>query len=152
MEKEVFENKLHVIMERSAKEPERMNASLGLRLLSCSTEGMGSTEFEYLPKTGHENPYGGIHGGIVAALFDTCMGISIAARTGYFVTTTDLSVSYLRALIGGRYRIRVDFTHLGKRLASVNAKIFDTEKNELCATCMGTFMLLDTDIEVAVRV
>lgn len=152
MTKEEFEQAIHTVIKRSSQEPDRMNASLELELLSCSTEGMGKAEFGYLSKTKYLNPYGGIHGGIVAALLDTCMGISIAARTGHFVTTTDLSVSYLRALMGSHYRIEIEFTHLGNRLASVLGKIFDTDKDELCATGMGTFMLLDIGTDAAVRV
>ena len=140
-----FEEALHMVMKRSTKEPERMNASLKLHLLSCSVEGAGSVEFRYETQTLHLNPYGGLHGGIVCALIDTCMGGAIAARTGHRVITTDLSVSYLRALKGDSFRIRIEFTHLGGRMSSVIGKIFHGETGELCATGMGTFMLLPAD-------
>lgn len=142
-----FEDALKMVMKRSTKDPERMNASLKLQLLESSAdgkEGFGEAIFGYTVNTLHLNPYGGIHGGIVAALLDTCMGTAIAARTGHFVITTDLSVSFLRALTDSHFRIHVAFTHLGRRMASVTGKIVNADNDEICATGMGTFMLLDT--------
>lgn len=147
MTDETFEQQLKLVMERSTKEPERMNASLKLSLLESSAdgkEGLGEAVFGYTVNPAHLNPYGGIHGGIVAALLDTCMGTAIAARTDHFVITTDLSISYVKALTGSRYTIHVAFTHLGRRLASVTGKIVNVDTNDICATGMGTFMLLDT--------
>lgn len=150
-----FEEALHLVIKRSTSQPERMNASLKLQLLDSSADGMegfGEAVFGYTVNPLHLNPYGGIHGGIVAALLDTCMGTAVAARTGHFVITTDLSVSYLRALTDSHFRIHVAFTHLGRRLASVTGKIVNADTDDICATGMGTFMLLENDGDAGIQV
>lgn len=156
MTDEEFEEKLKMVIERSTRHPDRMNASLKLQLLESSADGMeglGEAVFGYTVNTAHLNPYGGIHGGIVAALLDTCMGTAIAARTDHFVITTDLSVSFLRALTDSHFRIYIAFTHLGRRMASVTGKIVNADRDdEICATGMGTFMLLNTEGESGVQV
>jgi uncharacterized protein (TIGR00369 family) len=139
-----FTDALHMVMKRSTKEKDRMNASLRLTLVSCKTGEQEEAVFRYETQTLHLNPYGGLHGGIVCALIDTCMGTAVAARTDHKVITTDLSVSYLRALKGSAFRIQIEFTHLGHHMSSVIGRIYNEDDNELSATGMGTFMLLNT--------
>ena len=106
-------------------------------------------EFLYETKEGHLNPYDGVHGGIAASLVDTCAGIGAVALCNKYVTTTDLSVSYLRALNGDRFRIRVEYTHVGGRMISATAWIINEGSGELCVTGMVSYMVLNKQTGLA---
>lgn len=56
--------------------------------------------FQGTPDRRHYNPLGSVHGGYAASLLDSCMGCAIHTRlqAGQGYTTTDLRISYLRAL------------------------------------------------------
>ncbi len=142
-----FEDMMKLVIDRSCTEKGRMNESLGLELVSCDTsDGVYRTVFAYNSKEIHLNPHGGLHGGIVSALLDTCMGIAAAAVSGHKVVTTDLSVSFLKALKGKRFLIDVEITHPGRHLHSARGKIIDADTNVLCSTGQATFVLLEANV------
>lgn len=142
MTTETFREYLDRLMVFTRSAPERMNARLGLEVLDCSAGDAPSVRFLYCSREEFTNPYGGVHGGIVCTLADTCAGFGLVALTDQLVTTTDISVSFLRALTGKRYEITVDYTHMGQRLCSGNIRIADADTGELCATAMATYMIL----------
>ena len=121
-------------------QPERLNAILDLKLLDGSREEMWA-EYEYETKDWCRNPYGGVHGGIIASIIDTGMGFTCATYSNKFVSTTDLSVSYLKPMMGTKFIIHVDLTQAGSRMIRCIAKVFDAESGMLCATGMGSFIL-----------
>ena len=83
-----------------------------------------------------------MHGGIVTAVADTATGIALVGLRMKAVVTVDITVSFLRSLEGKSYRVLVEFTHIGAKLASANVKIYDMGSDDLCATVMTTFMVL----------
>lgn len=141
MTTEEFRENLERIMERNRRQPERMNAQLELELLDCSAEKPYSARYLYRPKELFTNPYGGVHGGVVATLADTCSGCMMVALTMKAVSTTDMSVSFLRELKADAFDICVECTHAGRKLASAFVKICDHETGELCATSLTTFII-----------
>ena len=143
MTTEEFKNRIEAIFQRNAQQPDRLNAQLGLTLEEGGMDPQPWAVFGYMMKEEHLNPYDGLHGGIVASLIDTCAGIGAVGLCNKYVTTTDLSVSYLRALTGDRFYIRVDFTHVGGRMISAMCKVINLETDELCATGMVSYMVLD---------
>ena len=145
MTNEEFKDAITGIIRLNTLQPERLNTQLGLVLADCGMEPAPWIEYLYEAKEGHLNPYAGVHGGIVSSLTDTCGGYGSVALCGKFVTTTDLSVSFLRGLFGRRFRIRMDYTHVGGRMISVIGKVFDEDSGELCATSMASYMLLDKE-------
>ena len=77
----------------------------------------------------HGNYFGGAHGGLIATLVDTvCFFPRPLLPSGLLVTTASLNVSYVRpALMGDRLTARSELLHLGKRTASVTARVVDGE-------------------------
>ena len=142
MTKQEFEGYLKETLGFAALQPERFNAALGVRYMDCGVEPAPFADFLYQAKEEHRNPYGGIHGGIISSLVDYCTGTGAVAVTRHFVTTVDLSVSYLRALNGENFRIRVEYTHVGGRMISALARVIDLDSGELCATSQLNFMQL----------
>lgn len=121
-------------------QPQRLNALLDLQLVDCSRQEMWS-EHEFEAGEWCRNPYGGVHGGIIASIIDTGMGMTCAAFSNKYVSTTDLSVSYLKPMMGTKYIVRVELTQAGSRMIRCLAKVSDAETGMLCATGMGSFIL-----------
>jgi len=138
-----FAAEMEKIIDNSTLQPERLNAKLDLKLKDCSKEEKFA-EFIFDVKEWCLNPYGGVHGGVISAAFDTAMGMGAVGMTKSFVTTTDLSVSFLRAMNGPKYLFRVDFTQVGKRLVRCAGKAIDTQTGEVAAMAMASFMVIDS--------
>lgn len=142
MSEEEFRQNIYDKLAFNKKQPERMNARLGLELLDCSFADKW-IELGFDVKEWAKNPYGGVHGGVICTIFDTGMGTGAVALSGKFVTTTDLSVSYLKPMNADRYIVHVDYTHVGRSMIRCTAKALDAYTGALCATGMASFMLLE---------
>ena len=70
-------------------------------------EALPKASFIYHKKDNHLNNYDALHGGIIASIFDVAMGIGCAALSNSMVTTTDMSMSFLRPARGDNFRIIV---------------------------------------------
>ncbi len=122
------------------QQPQRLNALLDLKMLDGSRDEMWA-EYAFEADEWCRNPYGGVHGGIIASIIDTGMGMTCAAYSNKYVSTTDLSVSYLKPMMGTKFIVRVDLTQAGSRMIRCLAKVTDAESGVLCATGMGSFIL-----------
>ncbi len=73
----------------------------------------------------HRNYLGGAHGGLIATLIDTvCFFPRPLLPSGLAVTTTQLTVSYLRpAQVGDHLVSRCELVHLGRRTASLTVRV-----------------------------
>lgn len=97
------------------------------------------------PTPDHYNPLGTVHGGYVATMLDSAIGLavhtSLPAGAGY--STTDLKISYLRALTAksGPLRGEGSLLHAGRRVAFGEAKLFDVE-GRLCAHATATCLIV----------
>ena len=138
-----FAVEMEEIIDNSSKQPDRLNAKLNLKLKDCSKEE-AYAEFIFDVQEWCRNPYGGVHGGIISAVFDTTMGMGGVGMTKRFVTTTDFSVSFLRPMNGEQYIFRIDYTKIGKTLIRCTGKAIDTATGEVAATAMASFMSLET--------
>ncbi|SNR86072.1 PaaI family thioesterase [Pseudomonas segetis] len=87
--------------------------------------------FQGSPDTRHYNPLGIVHGGYAATLLDSCMGCAIHTRLqrGQGYTTTDLRISYIRALTDkvGPVRAEGRIVHLGRTTAIAEGRIYDVD-------------------------
>ena len=135
-----FAKDFEAVLNYSLKQPERLNARLNLQLLDCSREELW-VEYEFEAGEWCRNPYGGVHGGIIASIIDSGMGFASAAYSNKYVSTTDLSVSYLKPMMNSRYRVHVEMTQTGSRMIRCMAKVLDAETGMICATGMGSFIL-----------
>lgn len=123
------------------KEPHRLNNMIGLTLLNCSRKDQ-FTEFEFVPDDWCRNGYEGVHGGVISSVFDTGMGLTSEVYTQKFVSTSSLQISFLRAMLGSRFRLKVRLTHVGRRVVNLYGEISDMKDEKICANCLGTFMIL----------
>lgn len=153
MNTEQYRKNIGIIMDMNKAQPERALAQLDLKLADCSVtkEGPGEkdfryhAEFIYEPKEAHLNPYGGVHGGYIGIVFDTALGMASASVCEKHITTTDMSVSYLRALWGNRFRVVCDYDHMGAHMIHGSGKMIDEKTGKVCATCLISYMILDIE-------
>jgi uncharacterized protein (TIGR00369 family) len=83
------------------------------------------------------NPIGSVHGGIAAALLDSCMGCAVhtTLEAGVGYTTTDLQVRYIRPLIVSTGRVLAEgrVVHAGRRTATAEGRLFVESDHNLIA-------------------
>jgi uncharacterized protein (TIGR00369 family) len=98
---------------------------------------VGRVVFEGEPKQFVYNPIGSVHGGYAAALLDTVLGCSIQStlEAGQGYTTVELKVNYVRAMTDktGFVRAEGKIVHVGKSLATAEAKLFGRDDGKLYA-------------------
>ncbi len=145
-----FINNIQKIIDNVIRQPERMNAHLDLKIKDASMEEKFA-EYIFDVKDWALNPYDGVHGGATCAAFDSAMGITAVALTGRFVSTTDLTVSYLKPMTGKQFLFQIEFTQVGRTMARFTGKAIDTETGVLCATAMSSFVLLEMSAKDMLR-
>ena len=90
----------------------------------------GRAVFEMTPAEWHYNPIGGVHGGVLATLADTALGCAVHSRllagTGY--STLEIKLNFVRpvTLATGRIRCAGQVLSLGRRAATAEAQITDS--------------------------
>lgn len=99
-----------------------LNRTLGVRLTEI---GVRHCLMELTVDERHLNYYGGLHGGMIAALADTvCFFSAPLLPAGRKVTTVNLNVNYVRAAACGEQLVaRSELLHLGRRTASLTWQI-----------------------------
>lgn len=102
--------------------------------------------FQGSPGSQHYNPLGSVHGGYIATLLDSCMGCAVHTmlRPGQGYTTSDLRVSYIRALRtdAGPVRAEGRIIHLGRSTALAEGRLYDVDER-LYAVASTTCLILD---------
>jgi uncharacterized protein (TIGR00369 family) len=97
----------------------------------------GRVVFEGEPQQFVYNPIGSVHGGYAAAILDTVLGCSIQTmlEAGQAYTTVELKVNYVRAMTDktGVVRAEGKTIHVGKNLATAEAKLFGRDDGKLYA-------------------
>lgn len=90
----------------------------------------------------HLNGAGTLHGGVYASLIDNTMGLALISEVGVRTATIDLNVRFLGAVREGRVTCRAEVVHRSRRLATLEARVFDSEEN-LVALGSGTFRIFE---------
>lgn len=90
------------------------------------------------------NERGGIHGGALAGMFDTGLGVAANFVAGVNeAATTDMSISFLRTLdLGTDVEMKVWVVKAGKRMIRLRAELCDPNTKKLIATASGSWMPL----------
>lgn len=93
-----------------------------------------------------KNPNGVIHGGMMATMIDTAIGITTIAVTETLTPTINLQISYLRPCpADGTVAVRSYITMLGGSVIHTRAEAYDTrEPEKLVATAEGAYRLFKT--------
>jgi uncharacterized protein (TIGR00369 family) len=113
---------------------------VGLELL---TIGQGQAELAMELRPYHFNPQGIVHGGIISALADTCIGLALRSDLppGMTHRTAQLNVHFLAKGEGNRLIGRGKAVHRGQRMGYGEAEIVDAT-GRLLARASATFIVL----------
>jgi uncharacterized protein (TIGR00369 family) len=117
-------------------------ARLGARAESAS-DGKARLSFE--AREEHLNPAGTLHGGVLATLVDTAMGLAVRTATDEddVPATSQLTVTYLRPGKPGTLEVTAQVRTRGEHLTVCEA---DVEQNgRALVHAMATFALLHRD-------
>ena len=102
--------------------------ALLMRLQILEVES-GRVVFGGTPGEEHYNPHGTVHGGWPCTIFDTALGCAVHSTlpAGIGYTTLELHVNFVRPLTlqSGAIRCEANVLHLGKRVATAEAKMRD---------------------------
>jgi uncharacterized protein (TIGR00369 family) len=91
--------------------------------------GQASAILEFTPAEFHYNLIGGVHGGVVSTLLDSAMACAILSSLpeDRIHTTLEFKVNFVRGISVeiGRMRSEGQVVHLGKRVATAEARMTD---------------------------
>ena len=116
------------------------------RLLGFEVETVeeGKVTFVMEPAECHYNPFGVVHGGVAATLFDSALGCSVQSLlpAGYAAPTMHLDINYIRPITisTGKIRCSGQVVHFGKRSATAEGRLVDMD-GKLYAHATGTFVI-----------
>jgi uncharacterized protein (TIGR00369 family) len=99
----------------------------------------GQAEMSWTPTPDMANPYGSVHGGIIATIVDEVTGAAVtSAIESATAPTVSLNVEYLHAIpIGGTCTVLGEVVRMGRAMAIVDARIVNEEGKLLVrGTCI----------------
>lgn len=113
-------NDLNELRERLASSP--FHAGLGIEAVEASA---GRVRLALEASENQRNLRGTVHGGIVASLADTAMGLAVrtAIEPGRPHATIEMSVRYLRPVAPGRIEAVGTVIRAGSQIAFAEAKV-----------------------------
>ena len=90
----------------------------------------------------HLNPNGVVHGGALFTLVDTAMGASLMQQLdeGEICATLQISMNFLRPVVGGVVECEARVVSKGRRFANVRGELYVQEK--LVGTADGNFAIM----------
>jgi uncharacterized protein (TIGR00369 family) len=92
------------------------------------------------------NPLATVHGGYIALLLDSAMGVAVHSRlnAGQFYTTLEIKVNYIRPVLENTGEIRAEghLVHFGKRSATAEGRLYDAQ-GKLYAHASTTCLIMD---------
>jgi len=103
----------------------------------------GRAVFAASPSADHYNPLGGVHGGYISTLLDSCMGCAVHTRlkAGQGYTTLELKVNFIRGVTAetGEVRAEGKVIHVGGQTATAEGRLVDSRGRLLAhgtTTCL----------------
>lgn len=95
------------------------------------------------PSDAHLNPYGTVHGGLVATLLDSCMGLAVQStlEQGLGQTTVEFKIALLRPITSQTGLIMAEgvVLHRGRRIGTAEGRLIDGQGRLLAhgtTTCL----------------
>lgn len=119
-----------------------LNDMLDPQYVDCDPEKM-SCRVKYKKFNWEDNGRGEVHGGVISAMMDTTMGINAIALTDGRISTTDISINFIRPFMGRSFIIESEALQVGKRVIRLSAKAYDEDTGKLLAMSTGCFMHVD---------
>lgn len=129
-----------LIHEACEKRGNIVSGMIKPRLLDCDCDSMSSV-IAFPGQDWEINPNLVIHGGIIATMMDTAMGITLIGFVESLTPTISLQVSYLRPCpADGLIAVRSHITMLGGSVIHARAEMYDTrEPDKIVATAEGSY-------------
>ena len=91
----------------------------------------GAAVFEVTPGEQHYNPIGVVHGGLAMTLLDSAMGCAVQTQmpAGGGYTTLEAKTNLVRPISASTGKLRAigKLVHLGKRVATAEGRLEDSE-------------------------
>ena len=113
---------------------------MGYELVSIDD---GSAEIRLPLQEHHFNPGGIAHGGVIASLLDSTIGLALRTKIGEAShVTVQLDIHYISAARAGVLRGIGTAVHSGKRMGYGEARVLNDDDG-LVATGAATFLVLD---------
>jgi len=112
---------------------------LGLRLEHV---GPGELDVETDVRSDLLNPFGNLHGGVIAALCDHVLGMVCypVIQRGSWAATTEFKLNYLTPVTGGALRAEARIESLTKRTAVVRIRV--TNDGRVACLAQGTVLVM----------
>jgi uncharacterized protein (TIGR00369 family) len=116
---------------------------VGFAILDVS---LGKIRISGRPTAEHYNPFGVVHGGFASTLLDLALGhvsVTVLGSMDKFVSTTDLSVKYLRPLFASIDQVfcEAEVLRAGRQIVVADAKLVDAS-GKLYATAQSTCLVV----------
>ena len=113
-----------MLERRRLENPRGMpDPSADLTLMDCDGPA-GSLVLGYQTKPWMSNIWGVVHGGVVANLVDTCMGITCAVQCGVITPTVSMTVNYARPVpLDGEVIVRTRTIRCGATSGQMSAEV-----------------------------
>ena len=110
------------------------------QLVRCEPEALSVT-FAFPGMEWECNPTGAVHGGIVCAMFDTAMGLTLYPLIGVLTPTISLNTSFLRPAPGnGTILVRAAITKRGQSVLYISAEMWEeSAPDKIVGTAQGVF-------------
>ncbi|MBD3110458.1 PaaI family thioesterase [Bacillus sp. AGMB 02131] len=114
-----------------------------LNIIGTEAEPGQATLYMEIKPDKHMNTNQTLHGGVTASLLDTASGMSVRTLLDETETiaTVNLSINFLKPGFSGKLTAKGHVKSKGKKMATVEAEVFD-ENNNLLANSIGTFVIL----------
>lgn len=116
-----------------------LNDMIDPQFVDCNPE-KNSCRIKYKKFKWQDNGRGEVHGGVIAAMMDTTMGINAIALTEGSVSTSDMNFSFLRPFRGQAFIIESEAVQVGRRVIRLAARAYDEETGKCLATATANFM------------
>lgn len=132
---------LAFLARRAECTPEGMpDPSADLTLLDCDGPS-GSLVLGYETKPWMANVWGVVHGGVVANLVDTCMGITCGVQCGLITPTVSMTVNYARPVpLNASIVVRTRTVRCGATSGQLSAEISPAgQPDKLLITASGAY-------------
>ena len=121
--------------------------SADLTLLDCDGP-TGSLVLGYHTKPWMANIWGVVHGGVIANLVDTCMGITCGVQCGVIATTVSMTVNYARPVpLDAAVVVRTRTIRCGATSGQLSAEVYPAgQPDKPLVTASGAYCTKPNDL------
>ena len=142
---EAYQMRLETLLKNS---PNKIISMIQPKLENVNFEERIMTT-KYETKNWEMNDYNILHGGILATIIDTSMGMySSVLSGGSLVTTVSLTLNFLKPIPEDcSLLVNAKAVSVGKTIISMSAEAIIQETGATAASAVGTFMVLKKPVE-----